>query len=205
MQKRWSLVVVLLVASFLLPTSASAEGPNPAELYIQSVTYGGAGCPQGSVSQSFSADRETFTLLFDQFVASSGPGVPPAESQKNCQLNVNLREPPGIQVGVTAFDYRGFVHLPAGMTAESSTTYFFQGQQLQGTTTTFHGPVSQDYLATDSGLNVTTVWSACGTSTPLNINHQVRVIGPSDLLGQITTASIDGSVDTLVALSSRKC
>src|SRR5690606_5732798 len=88
--------------------------PNPREVYVHSISYGGSGCPQGSVGSSFSNDRKSFTLIFDSFVAYSGAGVPITEARKNCQLNINLRLPNGFSYSVASFDYRGYVSLPRG-------------------------------------------------------------------------------------------
>jgi hypothetical protein len=90
-------MTLALVATAVLgnTTSVSAAGPNPSQVYVQSISYGGSGCPQGTVGQSISDDRTTFTLIYDQYIASTGPGVPITESRKNCQLNVNLHVPQG--------------------------------------------------------------------------------------------------------------
>ncbi|KAF3931039.1 hypothetical protein ABW20_dc0103947 [Dactylellina cionopaga] len=47
-------------------------------------------------STYISADRKTFTLIFDNYVAALGPGVSITESRKNCQLNIDIHYP---QVG----------------------------------------------------------------------------------------------------------
>lgn len=41
-------------------TTSTAVGPNPTQVYINSIAYGGTGCPQGSVGSFISADRETW-------------------------------------------------------------------------------------------------------------------------------------------------
>lgn len=42
--------------------SATATGvaPNPTQVYINGITYGGTGCPQGSVGSFISADKQTW-------------------------------------------------------------------------------------------------------------------------------------------------
>src|SRR4051812_38006942 len=72
------------------------------------VTYGGTGCPQGSVGSVISQDRTTMTLIFDQYVASIGPGIPVTENRKNCQLNIDLIYPGGFQYSIFSADYRGY-------------------------------------------------------------------------------------------------
>ena len=51
-------------AAFAAPPLApavttSATGPNPTEVTISSIAYGGTGCPQGSVGSYISPDRQT--------------------------------------------------------------------------------------------------------------------------------------------------
>jgi hypothetical protein len=50
--------------------TSTAVGPNPTEVYINSISYGGTGCPQDSVGSFISADRQTsvdsrFALLIE--------------------------------------------------------------------------------------------------------------------------------------------
>ena len=107
-----------------LIASAAAQGPKPSETYIAGLTYGGSGCPAGSVASAFSPDRKTFTMIFDSFVASSGTGVPITEGRKNCQINVDMRYPQGWSYSIVTVDYRGYASLPAGVTATQKSTYY---------------------------------------------------------------------------------
>lgn len=55
-----------LAVTIVAPAPAAtttAVGPNPNEVYINGITYGGTGCPQGSVGSFISADRQTCDLL----------------------------------------------------------------------------------------------------------------------------------------------
>ena len=115
-----SLFVSALIASAL----AAAPGPNPSQTYIAGLTYGGTGCPPGTVASSFSPDRTTFTMIFDSFIASSGPGVPVTDSRKNCQINVDMRYPSGWSYSIVSVDYRGYASLPAGVSATQKATYY---------------------------------------------------------------------------------
>jgi hypothetical protein len=177
---------------------------DPSQIYLSSISYGGTGCPQGSVGSSFSNDRQSFTLIFDSFVASTGPGVPLPESRKNCQLNLNVHMPQGFSYSIATFDYRGYVQLPAGATAEQKSIYYFQGEAAQASAgTRFSGPVSKDYLSRDT-LGVV-AWMPCGRIVPVNVNAQVRVTAPAGQQAQITTDSIDGKVRTILGLQYRNC
>lgn len=71
------------------------------------------------------------TLIFDQYVASMGTGVPITENRKNCQLNINLQYPGGFQYSIFSADYRGFAELDAGVNGTQQSTYYFSGQTAQ--------------------------------------------------------------------------
>jgi hypothetical protein len=47
------------VAAVVLPSTA----PNPSQVSIQSISYGGTGCPTGSVGQFLSSDLSTYVLF----------------------------------------------------------------------------------------------------------------------------------------------
>lgn len=101
------------------------------QVTIRGVTYGGTGCPQGSVGTQISSDRTIVTLIFDSYVASIGPGVAITESRKNCQLNVDIKYPGGFQYSVLSADYRGYASLQKGVSGSLKSTYYFSGQSAQ--------------------------------------------------------------------------
>lgn len=50
---------VSITATAPASASSTAAGPNPADVYINSIAYGGTGCPQGTVGSFISTDRST--------------------------------------------------------------------------------------------------------------------------------------------------
>jgi hypothetical protein len=110
---------------------AFTEGPDPTQVQIVGLTYGGTGCPSGTVSSILSDDRTIMTLIFDEFVASIGPGIRITEARKNCQLNLNLRYPGGFQYSIFSADYRGYAYLEKGVTGTQRSAYYFSGQIQQ--------------------------------------------------------------------------
>jgi hypothetical protein len=69
----------------------------------------------------------SFTLEFDQFVASIGPGVAVSESRKNCQLILDLQYPQGWSYSILQTTFRGYVAIDAGVTATQEAVYYFSG------------------------------------------------------------------------------
>jgi hypothetical protein len=179
-----------------VPRAPTAD-PDPTQVWIEEVTYGGTGCPQGTASISLASDRKSFTVILDAYIASAGPGYTITDSRKNCQLNIQLHYPGGFQYSIFSSDYRGFVDLESGVTGIQKATYYFAGQTKQSSTqTTFTGPKSEDYLIHDEIPFDSTVWSPCGEYAGLNINSQVRVDAGSSKTakGFLTTDSVDGKV-----------
>jgi len=101
------------------------------QVTIKGITYGGTGCPQGTMSAQIASDRTAITLIFDEYIASIGPGIAVTEQRKNCQLNVNLQYPGGFQYSVLSADYRGYASIQKGVTGTLKSTYYFQGDQKQ--------------------------------------------------------------------------
>ncbi|KAI8892107.1 hypothetical protein BC833DRAFT_626155, partial [Globomyces pollinis-pini] len=73
MQSFALLALASLASAAVVPVDGAA--PDQSQVFVQGITYGGTGCPQNTVSIAMAEDRKTFTLIFDQFVASSGAGT----------------------------------------------------------------------------------------------------------------------------------
>jgi hypothetical protein len=171
-----SIALSLLAVVGLSSMGNAQNAPDPLDIYIQSMTYGGTGCPQGTVTPEMSTDRTSLTMEFQNFLASTGAGVPITESRKNCQLNINMHVPQGWTFAITTFDYKGHVELARDQAAELKSTYYYEGEVQQvDSGRTFHGPASKNYNERDRVPLSNVVWSDCGTVKPLNINAQVRI------------------------------
>ncbi|KAF3924742.1 hypothetical protein AA313_de0208933 [Arthrobotrys entomopaga] len=198
--------LALAAAAPLDPLTTSPAGPDPNSIYVVSLATGGTGCPTGTVSQQISSDRSTFTLIFDEYVASMGPGVPVTQNRKNCQLNVHLHYPGGWQFSVFEATYRGYAQLSKGQSGTQKSTYYFSGNAQQASTqSNFNGPYASDYVFTDSIGTESMVWSPCGIDGMLNINSQVRLTGDATKNAQLTTDSIDGKFTQILGFQWRKC
>lgn len=99
------------------------------------------GCPEGTMSVTFSPDNLTFSVLFDQFIAkvpagSNGGGNGRGRGGQGggnngdvirCNIIVPFEIPNGQRMTITRIDYRGFVSLPAGAVGVLRSTYAFVG------------------------------------------------------------------------------
>lgn len=180
-------------------------GPDPTKVYVQSLTYGGAGCPQGSVGTSLNDTRESLTLIYDSFVASKGPAVPASEASKSCQVNLNLHIPQGWQYSIATIEHRGYVQLPKKMKASQETTYYFQGDgDFTSADSSYAGPVERDYLIRDTLPFSSVSWSSCNTVRPLNITTELTLKGGTET-GQITNDSTGGRVEFVLGIRWKPC
>jgi len=201
-------LAILPVLAAAAPLDATGgTSPDPTQVHINAVTYGGTGCPQGTVGVAISDDRTTMTLIFDDYVASIGPGIAVTENRKNCQLNIDLLYPGGFQYSVFSADYRGYADLDSGVSGVIKSTYYFSGSTAQTSSEAdFSGPISSDYLKSDSANSTSVIWSPCGAEGMLNVNSQVRLTSNSSKsTGLLTTDSIDAKFTQVVYVSWQPC
>lgn len=155
----------------LLFVSATASA---ADLQLGTPEYGGTGCPIGSASVSLGPDSKSISILFDQYVVEAGGEK--SFDRKNCNIAIPVTIPQGYSVSIFAIDYRGFTGLPAGGRAQLNVDYFLAGMgRGVRTTKSFSGPMSSDYLKSDSLSAEAVVWSGCGASTILRANTTMLV------------------------------
>ncbi len=165
----------------------TCQEPPPAGS-IASISYGGSGCPQGSIGQSISSDRQSFTLIFDRFIASTGPSVPVTESRKSCLIDIDLTLPEGFAWSFT-MDHRGYAQLASGVVAAQDATYYPAASFYESS---FSGPTATDYLRTDELAEADFGPVSCaGGPLSLTVNTSVRIYDSSTSSSQLTTDSMD--------------
>lgn len=173
---------------------------------IRDIHYGGTGCPQGSMDSYISPDGQAMTLIFDQYVAEAGQGIPLSQGRKFCNLVLDLAIPAGYQYSVFKVDYRGFVDLRSGTNAQVQSSYYFSGSDARTNTRTvtalFRGAMSGNYTKSDNIGVESMVWSPCGVERALNIKTAANVQGRNGLL---TVDTVDGEFKQVYYLKWRRC
>ena len=175
--KRWKSAAA--IAGFVFVSGyAQANG-------IENITLEGTGCSALSVGKSFSSDRQSMTLVFDSFVAYTGPGVPGSEEVKECRIDLTMQN--NDSVGVV-LDTRGYIQLSSGMTGDQQQN--IPRAKRSNQVTNFFGPVSKDYL---SRSTATVLAQGNPSSTTVSIMLQIAVDKGNNLTdqSQITIDSID--------------
>jgi len=158
-------------------TGDSEHNPH---ITMQRPSYGGSGCPQGSVIATLSPAKTTISLIFQTFLLEAGAGAD-RQTRKNCDIRLPFRVPDGIRATVVALDYRGYNYLPQGGQAKYQARYYFEAEGLPGRrggmtirNLTLHGPEDDTYFLS-SELRQRRHWSKCGQDFVLHIGNDVHL------------------------------
>ncbi|KAF1813109.1 hypothetical protein P152DRAFT_414782 [Eremomyces bilateralis CBS 781.70] len=174
-------LVSALPSDFRITHATRSAPPPRGAVRIRSITYGGNGCPQGSLDWQLSDDQGIIPLIFDDFVAYTGGDAPTTERRKFCQLNIALDIPAGYSFSIWQTGYLGYVALDPGTTGTLSTLYYFSGEQNQNEhKTVFRGPLNKDYTAFNT--EPMGIYSPCGGEVLLNVRSSVAVSGSGNAL-----------------------
>ena len=177
----------LLLSFAMLAASQLAHAD---DISLGTPTYGGTGCPNGTVGVALSDDQKSISMLFDQYVVEAGAAS--AFGRKNCNIAVPVHVPQGLSVSLVGIDYRGFMGLPAGARAQLNVDYFFAGAgRGVHSSKSFVGPYSQDYLTSDSLALGAVAWSPCGADTILRANTTLAAY--SNMRREQTMATVDSA------------
>ncbi len=186
----------------------NTDSENVPGAVMQTPTYGGTGCPQGSASATLSPDGKELSVLFDSYVAEAGNGAPMARDSKGCQINIPFIVPAGYAVQVVKMDYRGFTSLPLG--ARSTFGAGFRFLEVNGRATgaprtlrasVMQGPRSGDF--TLSSVMHGRPFSPCGQNFILAAESTLNV--QSNRAGEQSLSTVDSvdAVQTPVVYSLR--
>ena len=212
MSKAQAQVVILPddSGSFVAGNAGAApngDSENVPGAVMQTPTYAGTGCPQGTASATLSPDGKTLSVLFDAYVAQAS-GVSLARDEKGCQINIPFIVPPGYAVQVVKMDYRGFTSLPAGArsTFGAGFRYLEVGGRATGARRVMRasvmlGPKSENFML--SSVLRGPEFSPCGQNFVLAAESAVNV--QSNRSGEATTSTVDSldGVQTPVVYSLR--
>lgn len=115
----------LYVAWISALTIASASLPNPKDVAIGPFASDGPGCPNKSVSVSFSPNRTDLTFIMSQYQLAIGPATPSTQRTKGCAMQLSISYPPGFTFSFVNTTYRGTATLPRGVTASFTSQFRF--------------------------------------------------------------------------------
>ncbi|KAJ3391539.1 hypothetical protein HDU92_008988 [Lobulomyces angularis] len=204
LSKTTSLSSLLLALTVAFSVEFAPAASQPA-VSIDSITYGGSGCPQDSLSNFLSDDKTKFTLTYTSFKASISPGSVPTEARRSCQINAIFKYSPGWQFSLSTVQYKGSVELQQGVSGMHSGLYYFQGSTEQSSTSkNFQGPLALQSYAEESSF-ANKVWSDCTGTTNLNIKTNVAVTGANGLSGHMSNDIITFASTQSYGVTWREC
>ncbi len=157
------LTATVLATTLVVPSFAAPK------FGIDNISYGGSGCPGGSVDLRFSPNGQTVNIQTNQFIAD---GNTSRQRRKSCNLTIPIQVPSGYQVAIRNADYRGYVS--PRTEGNLRTEYFFAGER---------GPVfsrrlrSGNYHVRHYPTARTNLWSRCGDSVNMRVNASVTANG----------------------------
>lgn len=201
-----------LTALLLLNLSQQAIAQTPPGVRIQSLQAVGSGCPAGSYGGSISPDGQTFSLLLDNFAASSTMQNPIV--RLNCELKVNFFVPRGWTFAIVSADYRGFAYADPGTVAVHQALYSFDGSKPRNErpgyqnggsysfrVQEFRGPYNDNYYIRHDLDPRVAPWAPCNDLEAqtlfITTYLMARNMNLSSLVeAQITLDSIDGQVQS---------
>jgi hypothetical protein len=183
--------------------------PNPDELYFRDdITYGGSGCPQGSLSTAVSDDGLAVTLTFDSYFAEVSAETPPVVRQF-CNVNLPMNIPSGWQYSLVELDYRGYLFLDPHVEARQTSEYYFQGDQGPSFSSFWRGYQDRPFDFSDLiGIESHNwAWSECNTQRHLTIKTSMMLNNRRNRhgYGYISTDSIDAEISHVYSIQWRRC
>ncbi len=162
--------IAAAIAMFSLASLTHAD-----DISLGAPSYGGDGCPSGSVSATLSTDEKALSILFDQYQASAGGETRRSFDRRSCNVAIPVHVPQGRSVSILSIDYRGFNKLPRGGRSQFNVEYFFAGGRGPSFRRNFSGPLEADYIISNELVADALVWSECGVDVNLRTNSSLRV------------------------------
>jgi hypothetical protein len=194
-------MLAVMGAVALLAIGAAAE----AQVTMGEPTYGGNGCPAGSVGATLSPDQKSLSILFDQYVLEAGRNIGKTIDRKSCNLAIPIHVPAGYSLTLFKTDYRGYNVLPRSARAQFSVEYFFAGSRGPRSVKTFMGPRSDAYQLSDTLGAAALVIPCGGANTNLRVNTSMLLTNSTWEDALSTVDSADVTAGLVYHLQIRRC
>ena len=205
------MAVTLSLSAFLASCMASAQTPDPSQVQVESIDYGGTGCPQGTTSVVLSPDAMALSVLYDDFLVSVGGSTGLTQDMRNCEVRVRLRVPPGWGLDFDSADFRGFVSLQPGVRAVQRVNFKVDHEPIEKEfrRTVWRGPVEENFNITGVGRdNGAPDWRGCRPNGKSKLVLKTRVMlenGAPNREGTLAVDSFDGRMIQRYRLAWKRC
>jgi hypothetical protein len=188
-----------------LPQISLAQEPAPDSVKITGFTYGGNGCPGGSVGSLVSNDRTTIELLFDKFIVELPSKKYPPNSQ--CSVSFKLEYPKGWSASLHKVQHRGFADTTGSATGQIRAKYYIPGSggvDAEKVYTVAPNTNADYKLETDL---LSTAFTPCGEmGVPMTVSTRILLRdGQGDKYNILTVDSLSQKVKTILNLKWKSC
>ena len=203
-------IILLVVSPLLVPHPIQAESPNPADVQIRSMEYQGTGCPADSVVFNLSPDAKAVTLLFDNFIVSSGPQSEHGSrrEEKNCKVKLKFKLPNGWQYSFFRSNIRGYASIDEGAVGRQRVRFRFgQGQDKYFGKLDLLGPFDDDYFHPTEVPLTSVSWSPCQRERH-KLVIRISIVARSrnrEKSALMTVDSVDGEVKHTYSIAWKRC
>ncbi len=206
--KSLPILAASLVLSLFAPKALGQDAPNPKEVKITKLSYQGTGCAKDTASVNISPDLKAFTVTMSQYEASISDAKRLTRVTKNCDIKIDLKVPDGWSFMIFTVDYRGYVGLTEGATAELDSRVRFNGidshSRIDGVE--FKGPADENYFLRHSLAAKTRKVSACrGGTRHLGIQSDITVRAKKGASAVMSVDSIDGELNQTYWIAWQRC
>ena len=200
------LLPALACAAALTTTSSSTYAQEQAP-GISEVVMNGSGCPAGTAGAVISADRQSFSVYFNEFEAALD-GVSTFAS-KTCVISVAFDANPNYQYAVDSLSFEGHASLEAGVTGTVAAESCIQGSADTCNKLDVVRYTNNDvsFRKTLPILDAAPAESECGASRDVNITTliNVRNTGSQGARGSLRLFSTDGGAKLTFRVTPRSC
>ncbi|HND84413.1 MAG TPA: DUF4360 domain-containing protein [Pseudobdellovibrionaceae bacterium] len=161
----------LSIASIIMFCFAEAQN-----VAIGEPTYGGTGCPAGSLSGEVSRDGSEIFIQFGSFIVESGRSSRHRIDRGSCSFTIPITVPEGYSVALLAqSDFS--VNVERGASVQRDVEIFYAGARFENQSKIFRGPLSQDLQEVYPEPEAGVVWTPCGKSVNLRMNMSLLTQG----------------------------
>lgn len=171
-------IVAVALLSPLVPNLGALPGavdPPTGPLRIEIMTTIGVGC-QGGVDARLAPGNSAFEVIYHDFLAKLGPGVPRIEARKHCQVAVELTAPKGYTYAISRADYAGALHLEKGATARTATSFYTSGFfNTTHPSKNFTGPLDGTWAWSESVDTPSLQFYPCGERRYINLDGALQL------------------------------
>lgn len=168
--------MLVIAVTFIL--SAKALGSHLESVEFDRISYGGTGCPAGTMGTPDMKVDSEIEIPFDSFFVETGFSNGRRIDRKSCSLAIPFRSYGEVSIALVAAP-EGFVDLQGNSTLKFQQEIFFPGARDPLVSKNFEGPLSQNFSADDFGFPDEIAWSPCSSSGMLRLNLSAIAQGSS--------------------------